>query len=614
MFSRRKFLSSVMVSAGVAAVGRNAAVGTVAAEEPVRAAPSQYEYEPPELLTQGRPLGGGPWVGKVAGTGAQSPHIRYFEAGPTVRPGDATHVAETPDELVEAVEGARPGDVIWLPENRFDFTAFRRRAPLTISTDNVTVASGRGITGHGARLFTANETDPLIRVTGDGVRLTGMRIEADWPEYVPRSQQRSLDWATGVSIEGHDVAVDNCVVRGWTQAGIEIGRHGTVNDYPLGTFVHNNDIVDNACYRRGYGVVVYRGEPFVWQNYFDHNRHAVASSGAPRCSYHLRRNLIGSRTTSHHIDMHDYSEVTGDASDAGAGQRITVHENTVLAGVDVHGGEYYRSAVRIRGEPRSYASIRDNVLAYPDSMRTARDNSVAAIRATTPDGREHDPSDLGISVAGNRYGSLYPVRVGVNGDRILERREMAVVGTGNGSTYVVRVSGEISGTSDTERGEDWTGTSVAEGNVRWLSDNYHYTGEITGFEVLSGDPDVDVWANGSKYAPWAFPDVTTRSGDSDGSSLDGDGTASDPVVVSDIAVVGSGTRTRYRFEVSGDLEAGDNLESGDDVVRGPVAEGSVKWSSDTYRFSGFVTDFEVLSGDPGVDIWVDGAKFAAEEF
>jgi hypothetical protein len=148
-------------------------------------------------------------------------------------------------------------------------------------------------------------------------------------------------------------------------------------------------------------------------------------------------------------------------------------------------------------------------------------------------------------------------------------------------------------------GEDWVGVSSARGSVEWMSDNYRFTGEIDGLDVLSGDPDVDVWVEGRKYAPADFSSISPAASD----------------LPLELSVIGPGDRTEYRLQVSGEIAATDNVEhdTGDGAGT-KTAEGSVEWYSDNYRFSGFITDFEVLSGADEVTVWVAGRKLSSADF
>jgi hypothetical protein len=174
---------------------------------------------------------------------------------------------------------------------------------------------------------------------------------------------------------------------------------------------------------------------------------------------------------------------------------------------------------------------------------------------------------------------------------------MAIVGTGNETEYAFTVSGTITPGDDVESGDE-VADGRAHGTTQWQSDNYQYTGDMETFTVLSGDAGVDIWIEGQKYAASDFPDESTDSGSGTEKGM---------------AVVGTGNETEYAFTTSGSITPGDNVESGDEVTDGR-AHGTTQWQSDNYQYTGDMETFTVLSGDAGVDIWIEGQKYAASDF
>jgi len=562
-----------------------------------------YEYAPPELLGYARPLGGGRGYEHVGGAQYDGP-TGTVTAGPTVTESDATMSPETPSELLDAAESAEPGDVIWLPDTVFDFTDANLgyRDAVNVSA-GVTLASGRGVGGSGAVLYTEQEKQPLVRAAGDGARITGIRFETPWTHYVSKSEFENYIAATLIGVEASGVEIDNCVLQGGLHAGIEVGRQAADGNYPEDVHVHHCEFVDNACYYLGYGVVVFQGEPYLHHNYFDHNRHAIAGDGHPNCSYHAEHNLVGEHAVYHQFDMHDYSEITGDPADGGAGQRLTVRNNTFLHASDVRNTNNTRAALGVRGVPRESGTVERNLLAYPtwsDRDRFANTKRTAFwIRSPVEDVDSF--AEGNVTKGENRLGDPLPDRVGVDGDRTLPVSEMSIVGTGNPTEYRLATTGSVHATENVETasGEDWTGVSSARGSVEWMSDNYRFTGEIDGFDVVSGDSNVDIWVDGQEYAPEDFSAISTAASD----------------LPSELSVIGPGDRTEYRIQVSGEIAATDNVEPDTgDGAETKTAEGSVEWYSDNYRYSGFITEFEVLSGADSVTVWADGRKLSSVDF
>jgi hypothetical protein len=108
----------------------------------------------------------------------------------------------------------------------------------------------------------------------------------------------------------------------------------------------------------------------------------------------------------------------------------------------------------------------------------------------------------------------------------------------------------------------------------------------------------------------ATPSGWSVGSGSDGSSTDGDGGST---TEKGMAIVGTGNQTEYAFTVSGTITPGDDVESGDEVADGR-AHGTTQWQSDNYQYTGDMETFTVLSGDAGVDIWIEGQKYAASDF
>ncbi|MFC4357734.1 hypothetical protein ACFO0N_07200 [Halobium salinum] len=172
---------------------------------------------------------------------------------------------------------------------------------------------------------------------------------------------------------------------------------------------------------------------------------------------------------------------------------------------------------------------------------------------------------------------------------------MSVVGSGNWTAYEFTTSGSIT-PGDNVEADDSSSDSRATGTVEYMSDNYSFEGEMTSFTVVAGDPDVDIWIQGEKYAPSDFPSDT----------------ASD-LPERRMSVVGSGNWSAYEFTAEGRITSGDNVED-DDSVTSERAKGNVEYMSDNYTFEGDMTSFTVVAGDPDVDIWIEGRKYAPSDF
>jgi len=164
---------------------------------------------------------------------------------------------------------------------------------------------------------------------------------------------------------------------------------------------------------------------------------------------------------------------------------------------------------------------------------------------------------------------------GSSGDTSTDYRSLGITGKGTPTNYTFTVSGELK-SDDLESWDDITG-STAEGWVTedTQSDTFDFTGEVTDFEFLEGDATVTV--DGSEVDPSSLGYETLK-------------------------ITGKGTATNYKFTVSGSLSS-DNLEKWDDITDS-TAEGWVTedTQSDTFDFTGEVTDFEFLEGDATVEL------------
>ncbi|MBI2300536.1 MAG: PQQ-binding-like beta-propeller repeat protein [Armatimonadetes bacterium] len=256
--------------------------------------------------------------------------------------GDLT--VRTRDELLAALKQAKAGQVIFVPDGvEIDLTG---QSSLSLPA-GVTLAGTRGLRGSaGARLFTTRRaTSPLFQTSGDGIRVTGLRLEGPYagPELI-------AEFSQGISLTHHNVEVDNCEVYNWNCVGIGVGGGGDVR-------IHHNSIHHCQLSGYGYGVVTSGANCFIIANKFDWCRHDIASSGSPGDCYEAAWNQVGENATSHRFDMHGGSD-RGDGTDI-AGDWIHIHHNTFL--------DAKHRAVVIRGVPSQGADIHHNWLAQPSA-------------------------------------------------------------------------------------------------------------------------------------------------------------------------------------------------------------------------------------------------------
>jgi hypothetical protein len=146
--------------------------------------------------------------------------------------------------------------------------------------------------------------------------------------------------------------VDNCDVYGFSHAAIK-------TEAGDGAHIHHNVIRENNKGGLGYGVSAQAGHPVIEYNYFNFNRHSVASPGTNH-GYTCRYNHFGPDLTDTPMDVHEPG-----------GVRLEVHNNVVegfVPNIGRFAGEQHQS-VQVRGVPDDVAAITDNWFWNPDAPR-----------------------------------------------------------------------------------------------------------------------------------------------------------------------------------------------------------------------------------------------------
>lgn len=297
----------------------------------VDGSPSDLSWYPQPGATGDGWKGGFPWQNEEETT-ADGPAVGGgSKYGNTVTESDADVVARSGSKLSSALSDASAGDIVFVPGGeKIDLGYGGFSVP-----DGVTVASDRGVnSSSGAYLYTDDEADECFTLYGSA-RLTGIQLAGPHP---------GDDWggsssAKAVEVRG-DSEVDNCEIWGFSYGGVSV-------DAGDGAHVHHNIIREINKSGLGYGVTVTSGTPIIEYNYFNYNRHSVATDGQ-NPGYVLRHNHFGPTEVMHNIDMHDP-----------AGDRYEVHNNIVET-IRREWDDNLNHAVDVRGVPDDVAAMRDN--------------------------------------------------------------------------------------------------------------------------------------------------------------------------------------------------------------------------------------------------------------
>jgi hypothetical protein len=297
--------------------------------------------------------------------------------------GDYT--VENIDALIDALSKARGGEVVFITgETVLDLTSRIYIEGLVLGIPGgVTLASDRGNGDSQGALLTSDalKTPVMIRALGSGARITGLRIQGPNPkrylehhrrafrEGKGRSYYYEFPTSDGIQASFDSLEVDNCEISGFAHSGIFL-REGE------GHRIHHNFIHHCQYNGLGYGISHDRASSLIEYNHFDWNRHSIAGTGRPGCSYVARHNVELGTSLSHCFDMHGGSD-RDDGTDI-AGTSILIYNNTFRA---------KERAVVIRGIPEEKCEVYQNWFPVHKRKRravrasdrtTARDNLYAA--------------------------------------------------------------------------------------------------------------------------------------------------------------------------------------------------------------------------------------------
>jgi len=280
-----------------------------------------------------------------------------------IDPKSVNFTVRTRSELITALKNAVSGQIIYVNDSAtINMTGDQN----IVIPAGVTLASGRGANNAlGALIYTnAIETFPLFITAGEGVRVTGIRLQGPDPErrteqmawLETRGRYYDIPNSRGIQSSYSHLTVDNCELLGWSHAAIYLGT-GSHDNY-----IHHNFIHHNQREGLGYGVVLTTGaDALIEANVFDWNRHSIAGvRGFPGASYEACYNFVLGNANSHYFDMHGGNDISDPTVPAGG--YVKVHHNTFM--------ESSQSAVVIRGVPTEGVWVYKNWALYDPNKFT----------------------------------------------------------------------------------------------------------------------------------------------------------------------------------------------------------------------------------------------------
>lgn len=271
--------------------------------------------------------------------------------------GDYT--AKNLDALLAALSKAKAGQVVFIPgETEIDMTARIYVEQLVLEVpEGVTLAGDRGNNGSKGAILTSDalKTPVMIRPTGPGVRITGLRIRGpNSKRYLDhhrrafgrggegRKYYYKFPTSDGIKAEHPRLEVDNCEISGFAHGGIYLAKGE-------GHHIHHNFIHHCQYNGLGYGVCHNTASSLIEYNLFNWNRHSIAGSGRPGSGYVARHNVELGTSLSHCFDMHGGRD-RKDGTDI-AGTSIEIYNNTFRAP---------QPPVVIRGVPEEKCDVHHN--------------------------------------------------------------------------------------------------------------------------------------------------------------------------------------------------------------------------------------------------------------
>ncbi|WP_257668333.1 right-handed parallel beta-helix repeat-containing protein [Parapedobacter tibetensis] len=327
----------------------------------------------------------GPLMATIAGTAVRAERKGHLEATPCQQPtfmkvnnrifgakpddrGDiggfnytqtftkGNYLVQSPESLIETLSKAKAGDVVFIPSAIIiDLTTFIYIDGFVLEIpQGVTLAGDRGYNGSEGALLCSDvlKTKVMIRAAGPNVRITGLRIQgpnskrhsahhrrAFGPDGQGSEYYYKFPVSSGIESSYDGLEIDNCEITAFSHSAIRLGEG--VNHH-----IHHNYIHHCQYHGLGYGIAHIKASSLIEYNLFDSNRHSIAGTGVPGCSYTARNNVECGVSLSHCFDMHGGRD-RKDNTDI-AGTSIKIYNNTFRA------PQY---AVAIRGEPEEACEV-----------------------------------------------------------------------------------------------------------------------------------------------------------------------------------------------------------------------------------------------------------------
>lgn len=243
--------------------------------------------------------------------------------------------------------------------------------PITTAFVNGPITLPPGVPGRdprnlGGRIFTNSRPRPLFVIAcGAGgtsnVRFHSFRLQG--PHW--HTEEGDTNKEMGIVIDScTDTEITNMELSGWSGSAIRVQDGQNVMTTLLrpkisGNFIHHNQHQGGF----GYGVDVAAGAiAFIERNVFDFNRHAICASGAAGTGYRAEENLVlrgggehdaWYNETTHQFDVHGDGCWWSDDLCGNAGDTFWMFRNSFQYRKDY--------AINIRGTPRNFVEINDNV-------------------------------------------------------------------------------------------------------------------------------------------------------------------------------------------------------------------------------------------------------------